>query len=565
MKNYLINKYTPAISDTTDCYKEKFYQNFDGFTQEEVDKALKKLDPERKKILSLMFGLNDDKLTARQIKQKYNFNSEINVFYYVNKSIELIKKHLYGTREEVELDFYENFPNFSKEEVDEALSQLESKAKNIIISYYGLDGEKLTNKEICEKYKISSVKHYLNRNIKLINMKLSDSQESETKEIVEKYQKKFYDYFQNRSKEEIDAALMSLDDETKDIIIDYYGLNNVKVRPVDIAVKNEIDASHIRYYLEKGIRKIKKFLGDTYFEKNFYQNFLEYTQEEVDKALLEIDEKSRDILISYFGINGDKIEVAKIAKKHSFKVKNIEANVERSLNALDKVLKQFNEIPLDVKFYQNFACYSKEEVDESLEKIDEKVSDILIRYYGLRGEKERSGDIAKKHNFARKNINYYLEKGIREIKKNLEKKDGDLEPSISDTKKIIEATPSEADIEKKEKFYESFAAYSREEIDNALSRIDEKRKGILMQYFGLKSPRQRTVDIANEYDFSVTSISYYIETSMNRVRKELEADSKANWDSFCEMFKGDSQEDIKDVFAKLETQTREMISFKYGL
>ena len=148
--------------------KERFYRKFNGFSQEEVNKIIDTLPQRDKDIIELRYGLNGKNVTSlEELAKMFSFtnNNTLNsTIYSINlrisrllwesarnpKSVSAVfNESRESAQKQYKKDIYTEFSDFSKEDIDFAISELSGSDRRILAYKYGLNGySPMKNKEI---------------------------------------------------------------------------------------------------------------------------------------------------------------------------------------------------------------------------------------------------------------------------------------------------------------------------------------------------------------------------------------------------------------------------------
>ena len=241
------------------------------------------------------------------------------------------------------------------------------------------------------------------------------------------------------------------------------------------------------------IKELK--INSNQLESPFYSKFLGYTPTQVNEALLKIDERSRDILTLYYGLNSAKNDAKMILSKYKISYSLFRSYLRAAINNLSK------ELAKEDKFYKLFGDYKPIEVDKALSKLDKKTREIMVLYYGLGCKKLTGKEIGQKYNFNHSNIEYYIKKGIKHIKQLLGA--------------IKRNSPEDF-------FYSKFKEYSKDEINMAINKLENSESDIIMYYYNLAGSKLTGLEIAEKFNLGNINVRYYIQKIMKKIKNYLE-------------------------------------------
>lgn len=205
---------------------------------------------------------------------------------------------------------YENFPEYSKSQVDKAISVLSDEEMQLLLTRYNGDLNnrptgKLTTQQKNHFYYVTipKIKKILiSQNDEKAKTKAVPDKKPKTKTKEKKiyHGKTFYELLESYPKEWVDEALESLSEEEKQIVFDRYNgdLNSHPVTSMSKATGCKIHQSIIP--------KIKRAIAVKHSGKNpgktIYEYFCKYSKNQIDKAIASLsDEEKKIILLRYDG------------------------------------------------------------------------------------------------------------------------------------------------------------------------------------------------------------------------------------------------------------------------
>ena len=186
---------------------------------EKMKKVIENLPDREKQIITLYFGFNCNPLTQKKIGIQLGLSRSY-ISRIITDTLKTIKLQLENKESENKRrlkTIYEYFSDFSKEEIDNMLSQLNENEKELVRMRYGDDLEHPVtdpswtreNSYIFYRSLVPKMKRLLKNTTKPIykNRKL----------------KTIYEYFSDFSKEEIDNMLSQLNEDEKELVRMRYG------------------------------------------------------------------------------------------------------------------------------------------------------------------------------------------------------------------------------------------------------------------------------------------------------------------------------------------------------
>lgn len=390
------------LSDGLDIEEE--YINTETILR--VRELVKKLPPALRETISLYYGFNGGKrYTQEEIAKKANcFQSTIHK--RLKKAEKLIKRELEKQEQETHnyltpastkavttskkaitanqefklpkkitrnKTFYEILNEFSKEQVDKAISVLDDEEKQLILTRYNGNFNnrptgKLTSQQSNHFYHVTIPK--IKRIIVRQEGKVEQANITPRKNPQKQYSRKtFYELLSPYPKEWVDEAFESLTEEEKQIILDKYSgnLNFEPVKTTSTATCKKIHKSIIP--------KIKHAIAVKHSEKGkcktIYEYFCKYSKERIDKAIASLsDEEKKIVLLRYDGdLNNPPIGKLTEAQRKKF-YGYIVHKIRNRLSAQDVATQNAQQLPRPVKS-------STEEVEELTKEDYQKILELI--------------------------------------------------------------------------------------------------------------------------------------------------------------------------------------------
>lgn len=368
----LVKKLPPALRETVNLY-----YGFNGgkrYTQEEIakkancfqstiHKRLKKAEKLIKRELEKQERETHNYLTPASTKAVTTSKKAITA----NQEFKLPKKI---TRNKT---FYEILNEFSKEQVDKAISVLDDEEKQLILTRYNGNFNnrptgKLTSQQSNHFYHVTIPK--IKRIIVRQEGKVEQANVTPRKNPQKQYSRKtFYELLSPYPKEWVDEAFESLTEEEKQIILDRYSgnLNFEPVKTTSTATCKKIHKSIIP--------KIKHAIAAKHSAKGkcktIYEYFCKYSREQIDKAIASLsDEEKKIVLLRYDGdLNNPPIGKLTEAQRKKF-YGYIVHKIRNRLSAQDVATQNAQQLPRPVKS-------STEEVEELTKEDYQKVLELI--------------------------------------------------------------------------------------------------------------------------------------------------------------------------------------------
>lgn len=368
----LVKKLPPALRETVNLY-----YGFNGgkrYTQEEIAKKANCLQPTIHKRLKKAEKLIKREL-EKQERETHNYLTPAST-----KAVTTSKKAITANQEfklpkkiTRNKTFYEILNEFSKEQVDKAISVLDDEEKQLILTRYNGNFNnrptgKLTSQQSNHFYHVTISK------IKRIIVRQEGKAEqanvtSRTNPQKQYSRKTFYELLSPYPKEWVDEAFESLTEEEKQIILDRYSgnLNFEPVKTTSTATCKKIHKSIIP--------KIKHAIAVKHSAKGkcktIYEYFCKYSREQIDKAIAILsDEEKKIVLLRYDGdLNNPPIGKLTEAQRKKF-YGYIVHKIRNRLSAQDVATQNAQQLPKPVK-------PSAEEVEELTKEDYQKVLELI--------------------------------------------------------------------------------------------------------------------------------------------------------------------------------------------
>ena len=381
----LVKKLPPALRETVNLY-----YGFNGgkrYTQEEIAKKANCLQPTIHKRLKKAEKLIKREL-EKQERETHNYLTPAST-----KAVTTSKKAITANQEfklpkkiTRNKTFYEILNEFSKEQVDKAISVLDDEEKQLILTRYNGNFNnrptgKLTSQQSNHFYHVTIPK--IKRIIVRQEGKVEQANVTSRKNPQKQYSRKtFYELLSPYPKEWVDEAFESLTEEEKQIILDRYSgnLNFEPVKTTSTATCKKIHKSIIP--------KIKHAIAVKHSAKGkcktIYEYFCKYSREQIDKAIASLsDEENKIVLLRYAGdLNNPPIGKLTEAQRKKF-YGYIVHKIRNRLSAQDVATQNAQQLPRPVKSStEKVEELTKEDYQKVLELIKNK--DFAYIIYGFK-------------------------------------------------------------------------------------------------------------------------------------------------------------------------------------
>lgn len=541
----LLTKVENMISNPQPIKKNRYQELVDKYGEEVVKEALYSLKQEYVDTLELVFGINGVTLSQTEVASKLNVGRPT-ISLRVKKGLEKIVERIENpkmdkvkvkkgkTGKVKENKYAQLIEKYGEEAVKEALSKIKEKYQNILRDYYGIEGQELTAREIQEKYGIGSssiqiaIKSGIKNIVELIeNPSLVGAKSKTTKNYgkANKYQELVEKY----GEEVVKEALSKVKEKYQRVLKDYYGIECEELTSRAIQEKYNMGASSVSLSVKLGIRDIVDFIEKPQVKTNrkatkrvnLYQNLVnKYGEEKVRENLIHIDEKNREIIKLYYGIDCEEMQAKDIAEKYGILPNVLSIRIKRNILKLENIIVNGPNIKKAThkkrtktnKYQELINKYGKEKVEQAFSKLKENYQIVLKAYYGIDQVEMGQSAIHEKYNIPLSTIGYLINKGIKNIED------------------LIVNPQAYANFEKqgrtaivRENKYETLAEkYGREKVEETLLRLPEKVQIVIKAYYGIDETRLSASKIHEKYDIALSTIHYLIKKGIKDIELMIE-------------------------------------------
>lgn len=294
--------------------EDNFFNSFPNYDKEQVLSILKIMSIRNRKIIELRYGLNGEQVTSIEDIAKTFSVSEKIIFQkisYVKKMVNtMLQDFDRRINKEKETNLFIHFPEYTREQVLEAVKLLKKKNRKYIELRYGLNGEQVTS--------IKSIAEMFNSNYNATHQCIQESKRR-IGILLERISKKesenkFFSFFEGFSRKQVLDALEILEYKNKRIIELRYGLGEESVTSVENIAKEFNIATNLVYRKVYSIcDEIKKVLNNPEQRikkeksNNIFYLFPDYQPNQVISAINRLNFVSKKIIELKYGLNGEKI------------------------------------------------------------------------------------------------------------------------------------------------------------------------------------------------------------------------------------------------------------------
>ena len=491
------------------------YQLFKSYTKEEIDAMISKLSESDLDLLYMRFGENLEHPVVAKLTDK-----ERNHFYgYLMTKMKKLLNNPDMKVVQRGRSIYQLFESYTKEEVDHVLSQLSEDDMKILYMRYGEDLEHpFMNKLTSEQSKmffgivIAKMKRLLNKPFV----------KSESKIIG----KSLYQLLEPYSKEEIDNMLLKLSEADLDLLHMRYG--------EDLAYPiNKLTAEQGKRFYGSLFVKMKRLLENPDVKLkprggSIYQLLEPYSKEEIDAMLLKLTESNIELLHMRYGEDLENPVINKLTEKQK------KCFYGPLMTKMRRLLEDPNSVREVKSIYQLLFPYTKEEVDDIISKLVEDDIKLLHMRYG---EDLENPVIHKLTDEQNRRFHSHL---VPKMKRLLNNPTGQ---------------------KKSQSIYQLFSTYSKEEVDNAISRLPGEDLDLLHAKYGenLEHPTFKQLTELEKKYFYGRTLKY-----MKRLLNKPDATIKQRNKSIYQMFSTYNKEQVDTMLFLLSADDLELLHAKYG-
>lgn len=539
------NKVKINISQVDNKTNKRFrtiYEYFEEFSHEEVDKAVRYLNPKDLKLLHLKYG---DKLDNPYSLIDGSSRESITIYAQivprVHKILRILKEQKENNTSETiyvngrHKTLFEVFSEYSKDEIIKAVGELKPEDERIIYLMYGdnLDSRNPSS-ELTEKER-----NRANTSIKKILKQILEYNRSpEAFKVLNGvgYQRKIktiYEVFSDCTRDEVNYAITLLPEDMKHMLFLRYGYDldiPYSSEEYNTDISRKINAAvfpRMRRMIMK-VRDGKEIIlsKDTFRSrdtKTIYEILSSYSREEIDEVISELDDEERKIV----NLKNDKNNKLSPSEFDMFydmvlpKIKNILKDRNKKGGRRVRTI------------YEIFKEFSHEEVDYVITLLPEDTRHLLYERYGNDLDYPNTDNVISGLNYQR-----FYSSLLPKMRRLLKTRKSDKEVSIINGR-CVKAYKT---------IYELFEEYSHEEIDAAVSELNEEELRIVHLKYGndLKNTIKDDSLTKEESKYYYAVIKNKIKTRLVRNRKNKEN----NLPSKSVMVYNDSENGLNNLMTK---------------
>lgn len=554
-----------------------FYDYFEGYSHEEVDKAVSYLNSKDLKLLHLKYGDKlDNPYSLIDGASKESIIVYAQIVPRVHKILKILKEQKEGnTRESIYVygrfkTLFEVLNEYSKEEIIKAVSELKPEDERIIYLMYGDNLDSRSPSPELTEHEKNRAYNSIKRKLKQI-LEYNRSPETFKVQNGVGYQRKIktiYEVFSNYTRDEVNYVITLLPEDMKHMLFLRYGYDldipfSSDEYNIDISKKiNSAVFPRMRRML-KQVRDGKEIIlsKDTFRSRNtktIYEILSNYRKEEIDEAISELDDEERKIV----NLKND--------KNNKLSPNEFDIFYDMILPKIKNILKDRNKKSgRRVRtIYEIFKEFSHEEVDHVITLLPEETRSLLYERYGNDLDFPIINNDLKGLNYQR-----FYSSLLPKMRRLLITRNNDKDVSIINGRCV----------KGYKTIYELFEGYSHEAIDAAVSELNSEDLRIVHLKYGndLKSTIKDESLTPEESKYFYAVIKNKIKTRLARNRKvnagNLPGKSVMIYnDSENQLRKSLTKEDfvkisnflkevnMKDMFRTIDPQDLIITSLRFG-
>ena len=492
---------------------QNLYQILEWSDETQINSLLKTLSKEDLELIDKKY----DNKTGEVLENVLEETEEKTLKYLLLK----MKKQLF--QEEGRMfrhqDLYMRFNDYTKEEVDKILTRLSPQEKKLLDSYYDEKTLRWKNKEISseEQKQLSILTGKIRRNLK--------------NKPKRKNYNDIYTSFDEYTEEEINCAIEKLSDRNKEILKKKFG-EDFK-HPTNM-VLNENESSTIYRVFNTLLPKLLKPEQKVYHYKSLLERFEEYDPKVILKAVESLPNKQKEILQERYGKD--------LSKNSSLKSFGKKANVRVSSIIKNSLPSRIEDVLIDRSgIYKYFLDYDHAIIDEAISKMPEEQIALLQKKYGKDYRENHNDDLTvEEKNVLHTKVMKRMERLIRNP-----------------------ALVQYGNQQKIEGGYEYLSDYSKEEVQEAFSKLSEEEKKRITRRFGEDFDRPECNTLTKQERSELYGTMKKLKLSLERMNGE-NLSKLIKYANLYDYYSEYSKEQVDFVLSTLKDEELEIIHKKYG-
>lgn len=316
--------------------KAKIRTLYIKYGKEKVIEAINNLESNIRNVIGLYYGLDgNEPKSAIEISKLLNLDY-VYVNNMVHKNINKVikinnepRKKVGSTRTKKDGKLKSLYIKYGKQSVLEAINQVDDRGRTLLYMFYGLNGHKAMDaKKLAEIYNsddkhIYSIMHHYQRKIE--RMLEVEKTVNENKIIIE-------NIFPNRDIKDVIRAILRLSEKDQNMIRWYLISSDSEEKIMQIIDKIECELIDVEE------EKLSKNELMKRRQERFYKSIISEDKRLIKKNLEDLDDKEREIITLYFGLDGKNVSNISSINKGNYNIrKRINGIIKKiNLNLMNK-------------------------------------------------------------------------------------------------------------------------------------------------------------------------------------------------------------------------------------
>ena len=273
--------------------------------------------------------------------------------------------------------------------------------------------------------------------------------------------------------------------------------------------------------------------------EELFEEFPEYTNEKILKAVELLNEENKQIIKLYYKLDTNNCNDEEILRQ----LKNIMLNKKKKIYVIkrDNLVKIKNILEKENSMFKLYPGFSKKQVLGIINTLTDENKKIIELKYGLNGnDYTKAKDIAKMYNTSENNINNRI-KSIHQFV----------------NRKLNQNTPSITDL---------YPGYSEEQILGTISTLNKEKQQIIKLRYGLNEDKKcvETKDIAKLYNIDIETMYTKLNSIKLQIGRRLEK-GQFKVETIFDLYPNYTKEQVLSVINTLTDENKKIIELKYGL
>ena len=521
------------------------YEYFNQYTKECVDYALAGLTQSEIELLHLKFG---DDFEVAFLKAKLT-NGQKKLINLLLAKMDNQLNQIKNKKKILMIDIYDYFGEFSKELIDEVLSQLDESEMSLLkmkfgdrLTLYSRNGD--FTKEQEAKYRYLMIK---------IRKKLNNPKTTKKSNKKEEIKISIYEYFKDYDTEEINYMLSKLSENDLEILHQKFGENlDCLIKKVHWDKDSQKKYTYLYLKMQRLLKNVREENHKADSKKSIYDYYTEYTVEEINSMLSKLNEVEIELLKKKFGKNLECfVKRVDWQNEESKKYIVLSAKIKRLLkNPNSQKREKKSKEKIKISIYDYFSPFSIEEVNNMLSKLNNNEIEILHKKFGLGLD-----NLIKRVNWSKEEQKNYLALYYK------------MQRILKNPNRVIRKQKIEEQI--KISIYDYFKNYTTEEVNTMLSKLSEIELKTLKKKFGegldnLVKRVNWNADEHKRYIALYSKMTRLLKNPTPKLREKKIQEKPVVQISIYEYFKDYTIDEINVMLSKLSIQELNILHKKFG-